>query len=222
MGVTTFGFAREPVRGRYRLAPLFSLATLVLVQGCGSLPTSTDEPLFQRRYRGYTYCTVGVVKQSRHDTCGPACLSSVLTYWDIALPESGILEKYPTPEPRSYLLLELRAIAEAEGLKAYAVSMDEEPRHKVEEQISKGRPLICAVRPPIGLYLFDPVPILGPAWRALAWTLYPRKEHFVVVAGLDPQRLLIMDPAYGFATLPWSRFEAAWSQMKHACLLVAQ
>jgi hypothetical protein len=30
-----------------------------------------------------------------------------------------------------------------------------------------------------------------------------------------------MDPAQGFAALPWRRFEAAWSRMKHACLLVS-
>jgi len=220
--VPTSGFARELPHGLRCSSLLFSLAAFVLVQGCGSLPTNTDEPSFQRRYSDYRYCAVEVVKQSRNYSCGPACLSSVLTYWDVELAEERILRKYPTPEPRPYLLLELRAIAEAEGLKAYAISMDTEPRREVEEQISKGRPLICAVRPPRGLHLFDPVPILGPTWRALAWTLNPRKDHFVVVAGLDPGKVLIMDPAHGFAALPWPRFEAAWSRMKHACLLVSK
>ena len=212
---------RTLARGLRRPSLLPALTAFVLVQGCGSLPTSTEEPSFQRRYGDFTYCAVEVARQSRNYTCGPACLSSVLKYWDMAIPEERILEKYPTPQPRPYLLLELRAIAEAEGLKAYVIAMDEEPRTKVQEQISKGRPLICAVRPPHGLYLFDGVPLLGPACSALAWTLNPRKDHFVVIVGLKPGKVLIMDPAHGFAAVPWPRFEAAWSQMKHACLLVS-
>jgi len=193
----------------------------VLVQGCSSLPTSTDVPSFQRRYGDFTYCDVAVVKQSQQHTCGPACLSSVLTYWDAEISEGQIVQKYSSRERRPYLLLALRSIAEAEGLKAYVVSMDTQSRSEVEEQISKGRPLICAVRLPGGLHLFDGVPILGAAYRTLAWALNPRTDHFVVVVGLKPQKVLVMDPAYGFAALSWRRFEGAWSQMKHACLLIS-
>lgn len=217
----TSGLAHTWARRLRRLSLPLWLAACILVQGCGSLPTSADDPSFQRRYGDFTYCTVAVARQSRNDTCGPACLSSVLTYWDIELAEERILEEHPTPEPRPYLLLELQAIAQAGGLKAYVVSMDDEPRTQVREQIAKGRPLICAVRPPHGRYLFDAVPLLGAAWRAWAWALNPRQDHFVVVTGFDARRVLIMDPAHGFAAVPWGRFEAAWSRMKHACLLVS-
>lgn len=219
--VPTSGLARKLARGLRRPSLLPALTAFILVQGCGSLPTNTEEPSFQRRYADFTYCPVEVARQSRNYTCGPACLSSVLTYWDVEIPEERILEKYPTPEPRPYLLLELQAIAEAEGLKAYVIAMDTEPRRKVQEQISKGRPLICAVRPPHGLYTFDGVPVLGPVCNALAWALNPRKDHFVVIVGLRPGQVLIMDPAHGFAAIPWPQFETAWSQMKHACLLVS-
>ena len=218
----TFACAREATIALRRLSLLLALAAFVLVQGCASLPTKTDEPSFQRRYGDFTYCTVEVVRQSGNSTCGPACLSSVLAYWDVPVAESQILQKYPTQEPRRYLLVELQTIAEAEGLKAYVISMDTEPRREVEQQISKGRPLICAVRPPSGLRLLsDGVPILGAVCRALAGPLSPRRDHFVVVAGLKPEEVLIMDPAHGFAAVPWHRFEAAWSQMQHACLLVS-
>lgn len=217
----TFGLARRPACAPRRRFLLLSLMASLLVQGCGSLPTNTDEPSFQHRYGDFTYCTVEVVRQSRNYTCGPACLSSVLAYWDVEIPESQILGKYPTREQRPYLLLELRAIAETEGLKAYVISMDTEPRRKVEEQISKGRPLICAVRPPRGLHLCDGVPVLGAIWRAWAWALNPRKDHFVVIVGSKSGKVLIMDPAHGFAAIPWRRFEAAWARMKHACLLVS-
>jgi predicted double-glycine peptidase len=205
-----------------RLFLLFSLTAFALVQGCASAPANTGEPSFQHRYGDFTHCTVEVVRQSRHYTCGPACLASVLAYWDVELPESQLLRKYPTPKPRPYLLLELRAIAEAEGLKAYVIAMDTQPRRKVEEQISKGRPLICAVRLPGGLSLLDGVPVLGAACRVLTWPLNPRRDHFVVITGWKPGEVLLMDPAHGFAAVPWRRFEAAWSRMKHACLLVSK
>ena len=216
------GLVRRVVRALRRPALLFLPAACLLAQGCGGLPTHTDDPSFRRRYGDFTYCTVEVVRQSRDDTCGPACLSSVLQYWDVELPEARVLQKYPTPKPRPYLLVELRAIAEAEGLKAYVIAMDDETHEEICEQISKGRPLVCAVRPPHGLHLLDGIPILGPAWQALAMALNPRKNHFVVVAGHDSRRILLMDPAHGFVTLSWPRFETAWSRMKYACLLVSK
>ena len=216
-----FDRAREWTRHLAQSFLCFSLTAVVLMQGCGSLPTSTDQPSFQRRYGDFTYCTVEAVRQSGRYTCGPACLSSVLTYWDVEVSQGQIVRKYPSPEQRPYFLLELRSIAEAEGLKAYVISMDTQSRSEVEEQISKGRPLICAVRLPRSPYLLDGVQILGPTCRGLAWALNPRKDHFVVVVGLKPQEVLVMDPAHGFVALPWRRFERAWSQMKHACLLVS-
>lgn len=200
---------------------LFSLTASIFLQGCGSLPMSTDEPAFQRRYGDFTYCDVEGVKQSGRYTCGPACLSSVLTYWDVEASEERIVQEYPSPDRRQYLLFELRSIAEAEGLKAYVVSLDTQPRREIEDQLSKGRPLICAVRLPGGLPLFDGVPILGDSCRALAWALNLRKDHFVVVAGWTPQEVLVMDPSHGFTVLSWRRFQAAWSQMKYACLLIS-
>ena len=215
------GCAGELTRELRQSFLLFSLTAVVFVQGCGSLPTSTDHPSFQRRYGDFTYCDVEVARQSRLYTCGPACLSSVLAYWDVDVSEEQIIQTYPSRERRPYLLLDLRSIAEAEGLKAYVIAMDASSRDAVEEQIGKGRPLICAVRLPGGLHFFDGVPILGATCRALAWALSPRKDHYVVVAGLKPQKVLVMDPAHGFAALSWRRFERAWSQMKHACLLVS-
>ncbi len=212
------GCAVELTRELRQSFLLFSFTAVVLMQGCVALPRSTDEASFQRRYGDFTYCNVEVVKQSRHYTCGPACLSSVLAYWDIDNSEEQIIQKYPSQEHRPYSLLGLRSIAEAEGLKAYVISMD---RSTVEEQIAKGRPLICAVRLPGGLHFFHGVPILGTTCRTLAWALNPRKDHFVVVAGSEPQKVLVMDPTHGFAALSWRRFEGAWSQMKHACLLVS-
>lgn len=210
--------------GRRRLAgvgALLSMAVVLLLAGCSSSPGTTDAPSFQRKYGDFAYCPVPVTEQSTPYTCGPACLSSVMTYWDVETSEAWILDTYPTQETRPYYLVELQSIAEVTGLKAYVISMDTAPRDETEQQILKGRPLICAVRLPMTPYLLSDVPILGPVVASLAWALPPRKDHFVVVVGLKPDDVLIMDPAHGFATLPWRRFERAWSRMKHACLLVS-
>ena len=82
-------------------------------------------------------------------------------------------------------------------------------------------PALRVMSTPQAACRFDGVPVLGAACNALAWTLGPRKNHFVVIAGWKPGEALIMDPTHGFAAVPWCRFEAAWSQMKHACLLVS-
>lgn len=201
--------------------PVSLAVFFLLVQGCRSAPTSADGPAFERRYGEFTYCSIEVVRQSAGHTCGPACLASVLTYWGPDISERRLIETYPSRQQRPYFLVELRSIAEAEGLKAYVVAMDTRPHDEVEEQILNGRPVLCAVRLPRGLHLFDGVPILGATCRALAWALNPRKDHFVVVAGLKSEEVLLMDPAHGFAAMSWRRFEAAWSKMKYACLLVS-
>lgn len=198
------------------------LATgIFLLAGCRSSLQTTEAPAFQRKYGDFAYCPIQATEQATRYSCGPACLSALLTYWDANMPESRILDDYPTPARRPYYLVELRSIAAAEGRKAYILAMDAQPRNELEQQVLKGRPLLCAVRLPLTPYFLADLPVLGSAITSLAWALPPHKDHFVVVAGLKDEQVLIMDPAHGFATLPWRRFERAWARMKHACLLIS-
>jgi len=185
------------------------------------MPTATTAPTFQRRYDGFDYCAVEATKQTRQDTCGPACLVTLLKYWGKTTSEAELLSKYPGTQEKYYYLLELKAIVAREGLKAYTLSMAEEPRCELEEQILQGRPVICAVRVPRNLYWMDKLPAVRASYRALTWAVGARKSHFVVVAGLKDSRVLVMDPAFGFAALSWRRFERAWGKLKYACLLVS-
>jgi predicted double-glycine peptidase len=205
----------------FKILTALPLTILFLIEGCTALPMNTANPLFQRKYGDFAYCPVQVVKQTTHYTCGPACLTSVLRYWGVEISLRQVVEKYSKNEGRHYFLSELQSIAEGEGLKAYIFSMDKQPRNEAEQQILKGRPLICAVRLPRHLYLCDGLPILQTSYRALTWALGSRKDHFVVMFGLKPEKVLIMDPEHGFVLLSWRRFEQAWSQMKYACLLLS-
>lgn len=202
------------------ILPLLLLGTLLV--GCASLPTDTTNPSFQREYGDFAFCPISVVEQTNQSSCGPACLSSVLRYWDKEVSEEELIKKYPNVEGQRYLILELQHIAESEGLKSYVLSMDQKPRAEVEEQILKGRPVICALRLPRHLYLLDRIPLFRTNYRNMTWTLGSRKDHFVVVAGLNPKKVLVMDPAHGFASFSWRRFERAWARMKHACLLISE
>lgn len=200
---------------------VFLPVILFLLQGCANLPANTEDSLFQRKYGDFDYCSVEAVKQRTAYTCGPACLSAVMRYWGIETSERQITEKYPSHQGRGYFLFELNSIAAAEGLKAYVFSMDDHPHDELANQILKGRPLICAVRFPRHLYLLDGIPILGNSYRELSWALGSRKDHMIVVVGLKPGKVLIMDPTHGFTHLSWRRFERSWSRQKYACLLVS-
>ncbi len=132
-----------PHRGRGTVIVSLSwlLAGIFFLCGCRSSIQTTETPAFQRKYGDFAYCPVPVAEQTTRHSCGPACLASILTYWDANLSETRILETYPTPERRPYYLVELRAIAEAEGRKAYILSMDTQPRQEAEQQILKEGPL---------------------------------------------------------------------------------
>ncbi len=213
-------------RLRVLILSLRSLGLLLICLGCGacaSMPQTSTGQAFEAKYGEYDYCPIDVTKQTGQYNCGPACLATVHKYWGGDTSVLELLEKYPSAQEKRYLLQELKAISEAEGLKAYALSMEDEPRSELEEQILKGRPLICAVRIPMHLYLLNGIPLIGRNYRALTWALGMRKKHFVVVAGLnlEENKVLVMDPAYGFTTFSWYRFERAWAKMEYSCLLVS-
>lgn len=191
---------------------------------CASMPRTTTAHAFARKYGDFDYCPIEVTKQTEQFSCGPACLTTVLRYWRKDASEQRLLEEYPSEQEKLYYLHELRAMAAAEGLKSYALSMTDNPFSELEEQVLKGRPLICAVHIPRHLYGLNGVPILGRNFRNLMWAFGVRKKHFVVVAGLDPDksRLLVMDPAFGFTTFSWRHFEDAWARANCACLLVSE
>jgi ABC-type bacteriocin/lantibiotic exporter with double-glycine peptidase domain len=199
----------------YIAAALCSL----LLSGCGQVLMDTDTPEFQDRYQAYDYCGIKAVKQTEKNSCGAACLASVADYWGVDLTEQQIQKAYPKPLKDGYSILELKAIAVSNGLDAYMLAMSEDPLSQLRQQLAKGRPVICAVSFPQSRYFAYDVPVYGPVYRALLWSIGPRLNHYVVVFGFDSEELLIMDPARGFVTLSSERFESSWSKKEYAALL---
>lgn len=195
---------------------------VMILSGCSPVFVDTAAPEFQERYQSYDYCGIRAVKQSRDNSCGSACLASVADYWDIELTEQQILTEYPKAPKEGYSLLELKAIAMTRGLDAYMLSMSDNPIQQLHEQLSKGRPVICAVSFPQLRYFAYDVPLYGSLYRAVAWSVNPRLNHYVVAFGFKEDELLVMDPVRGFVTMPYGRFESAWSKKKYAVLLCAR
>lgn len=193
--------------------------SLGIMTGCSPVFKDTNNPAFKQHYEAYDYCGIQAVKQAQKNSCGSACLTSVLNYWGIEMTEQEILEVFPKSNKGGYSLVELKQIAKAMGLEAYAISMQDNPVEQLKGQLLKGRPVICAVDFPYMLYFAYDVPIYGPVYRGLVWTLGSRKDHYVVVFGLDSTTFLIIDPVRGFVPISQKDFEACWKEKSYAVLL---
>ena len=195
------------------------LLYLPLLAGCSSVPMSTEESLFQKKYGHFSYCRLEATKQSRSDSCGSACLVSVLKYWGVGVMEQKILAEFPTLPKGGYSIAKLKHIARTKGLETFALTMRQNPIEQLREQIFKGRPVICAVFFPRDPYFAYDVPVIGQIYRNWAWMYGPRKNHYVVVFGIRYDTFLIMDPAYGLTTLKTNRFLGCWGQKQYATVL---
>lgn len=195
---------------------------LVILTGCSATPMDTHSPQFQKAYGQFDYCGIRAVKQTQSNSCGIASLASVLNYWSIEITEQDILTEFPKSAKEGYPILELKQIAEAKGLEAYAISMQEHPLRQLKEEILKGRPVICAVHFPRMLYFAYDVPIYGHVYRGLVWRFGPRKDHYIIVSGMDSTKLLIMDPVHGFVSINQNDFESCWKEKNYAVLLCAR
>lgn len=200
----------------------FCLALVILVAGgCATTPSSPQDSAFQRRYGEYTYCELEERRQVNPMDCGPACVLAVMRYWKVDPLQAASAEEYFPLSPTGYSLSELKDAALNEGLKAYVIAMGEGPRAHLEEQIRKGRPVICAVQRPAGIGPVRYIPFLGWATQAGVSRFGPKTNHFVVVMGLSDQRVLLMDPALGFDSVPWQAFMRRWSEMNYVTLLLS-
>ncbi len=120
---------------------------------------------------------VPFVRQAAHG-CGAACVSMVMRYWHAnsaraAAPDEAAIRERLRPQGRSGVRAsEIEGFLREQGYRVFAFAGRFED---LESHLLKGRPLIVGVRDPSG----------GAGF------------HFVVVAGLDRSRdlILVNDPA---------------------------
>jgi len=198
-----------------------SLIFLFIFSGCASVPMSTIDKKFNKYKHNYAYGNIEVVKQSQDNSCGTACLASVMNRWGRNIDEEYLLTKYPKPISNGYSLVELSEIARNEGINAYGFVMTKYPKKQLEEQLLKGRPVICAVKFPFALYLGDGIPLYNVVYREITWGVGEKRKHYIVVFGMNKRNYLIMDPTYGIASLNKDKFLTCWKEMDCSSLTLA-
>lgn len=191
---------------------------IILLTGCSSFPMDTSDKLFDR-YNDYDYCKIKATKQSKDNSCGSACLVSVLDKWDVKVTEQYMLDKYFIQSNFGYSIFELLEMAKKEGVKAYGFSMNKSPKKQLEEQILKGRPIICAVDLPYRLHFGKDIPLFGGIYRQLTWWMGQTRSHYIVIFGLNDKNFLAVDPSYGIVTFNKKRFYSCWEKMDNSVLL---
>lgn len=203
----------------YKIILFISIFLAILVSGCSTAPMSIAEKSFEK-YLSYNYCKVDGTRQSMDNSCGVACLSSVLNYWKIESSEEYLLNKYY--KDGGYSLLELYQISKVEGLNAYRYSMHSSPIGQLDKQLSKGRPVIVAVNLPYSLNSFDGVPLFGRMYKGLTWMLGHRRNHYIVIFGWNYKNYLVMDPSCGIVPLDKKKFYKCWEDGGFCVLLCGQ
>ena len=233
------GFSRHPVRPERLVRFGIALAALLSVS-CSSVSRSISDHDFVEKHGDARYCGLEAIKQQSRSACGAACLESVTRYWKLPGSQQAFWENHPPADPSiGYTLEELKAVAEAQGLKAFAVSFEKlQPLPLLHAQLSKGRPVVLALRCPYGRYFGDPVPViehldstvLNATIREERYTDLPivstrdrKKNHFVVAFGYDKaaRKVLLMDPAWGLVSIGEHRFATFWRDQNYAALLCA-
>ncbi len=193
---------------------------------CTALHPSTKTPEFQKKLGDFAYSEVEAVKQTAQKSCGPACLSCVLKYWEKPVSEPDLVAKYPAIGELGWSLAQLQRMAQAEGLLAFAVAMNKGGRGveaEVSSHLAKGRPVIAALYVPQGRYFGRALPVIEtldrrsfhPFGAGEMW-----KHHYVVICGEKDGEYLVMDPAYGgIAPVQKGQLLNFWAGEKYAALL---
>ena len=143
------------------------------------------------------------VKQTK-DGCGAASVAMVMQYWsshgarnfaESASDPDAIFRKLYSPEARGIYASRLEGYLQQNGFRTFAISGQ---WNDLKQHLQKGRPLIVALKPGSG------------------------SLHYVVVAGLDEQKSVVMlnDPAQRkLLRTDEASFEKEWSGTHNWMLL---
>lgn len=213
--------SRRHVIQKYSRLALLGATTGGLA-GCAVKTTDSDK--FKDNHKGFRYCSVDAVKQSKQLSCGAAALTCVLNYWredgQPAYEEKDLIEGNPARSEEGYPMLQLREMALDHGLVAFAVTLDEDPWSQLLEHLDAGRPVITAIECPRGRYFGKSIPLVETLdRRAIMSTGNEWKSHYVVVMGRNYRDVLFMDPEYGIVRTDRDDFMAFWRRQDYAALI---
>ncbi|MBI3437620.1 MAG: hypothetical protein HY054_03015 [Proteobacteria bacterium] len=213
--------------------------------GCATQPTPTIDAFaqnsannsFESSHRSFR--ENGLVLPVVHDqqreqqSCGANALASIVNYWRSAGAVNGqaIYAATPPADPRGYNLNELLTLARAHGLAGNAVRLD---RAGIIQELEHGRPVLAPVLVP-AIFVADrrapaeDAPVVGLVSRTLVgrvgWTLEQTHlgmvSHYVVVAGYDAHRFVVVEPVRGYRTISFDRLDRYRRPYDNAALVLS-
>lgn len=156
-------------------------------------------------------------RQYAGPACGAHALASVVNYWrgPGSLDGATLFQQTPPASPMGYSMAELLTLANANGLTASAVRLDQQ--HVIRE-LESGRPVLVPVNVP-SIYVQKRVMpggetpgfglvrnfVIYRASRVSEWTNLAMVDHYLLVVGYDEDRFIVVEPVMGYRTIAFSR-----------------
>lgn len=158
-------------------------------------------------------------RQTEGPACGAHALASVVNYWrgPGALDGSTLFREHPPQHRAGYSMAEMVRLADAQGLLASAVRLQQAD---LIHELESGRPVVVPVRLP-SIFIQQRVlgagdiPVLGLAANALVdraarvseWTGAAMLDHYLIVVGYHDDTFVVVEPVMGYRTISFDRLE---------------
>ena len=179
-----------PVRRKSRARPLFfllGLAALASVSGCAGRDFSTLRAGIEER--GHYIENVPFYRQGEN-SCGPAALASIASFWGKPVNLEEIKARVYLPELRGALPMDMERFLREAGFRtnSFAGTLDE-----LKTLALKNVPVIC---------LLD-----------LGFSIY-QKPHYVTVIGFDDTNRVVIahDGVHANTLIGYDKFMKAWGR----------
>lgn len=158
-------------------------------------------------------------RQTDGASCGAHALASVINYWRGAGTIAGndIYANTPPAQSAGYSIAELLTLAQANGLVASGVRLD---NAAIVRELESGRPVLVAVRLP-SIYVQNRTfpganaPVVGYAGGFLSYRVGQVSEftglemvdHYLLVVGYDEERFVVVEPVMGYRTISQDKLD---------------
>jgi hypothetical protein len=202
------------------------IALALLVSGCALSPKpdvnafarnsgANSFEVFERKVSSSQALVLPVVhdRQQAGSACGAHVLASVVNYWrgPGTLQGEALFKSTPPKSPSGYSMAELLTLAKQNGLAASAVRLTSDD---IKSELEAGRPVLVPIRLP-SIYVQQrslpggDIPVVGwvrnsiiyRAGKVQEMTKIAMVDHYLLVAGHEPGKWVVLEPVMGFRTI---------------------
>jgi ABC-type bacteriocin/lantibiotic exporter with double-glycine peptidase domain len=177
------------------------LAALAVLGGCISYSGGARslDPVQLRQPGWIVAAPTPELRQQGSRDCGAAALAMIAGRWHVELSVQAAVAALPAPTKRGTKLGDLRDVARAHGLSAFAIAGD---RDTLVHELRAGRPVIVGLLLPYGSRRVQ--------------------SHYEVIVGVHPasDQFVTINPANGWRTRSWAALDAEWQPAGRPTLVV--